>query len=426
MNMPIKRLRYFDKQFLVEKDFTDEQKYHLEMRRRLNRLLHTAGIAEGLKVEKTGSKEVTVRAGAAIDAQGREIILESDQVIDLSDPTKFPPESEISITIFYQEEETDESSATVPGKTRITEKAVVQAAAGPPAEEAVVLARFKLDETSNVEGAINSLVDTPSDQSIQPRGGLSSINHVKGLNGDITLAAGTGISVTPNQAAQTISIELSGAQGPVSLDGVSSPGGNIDLVQSGAIIIAPDNVNKRIAIGENHSALKNNPHQVTAAQIGALLQADYDLARRATANILFTQGDASGATRTVNVGFLPRLVLVVGTSTVSMASRTYGGGVGAFAVINEDSTIQFQRCFGFGITRVSNTDWFVRGFTGNGICLSTFFNNEAAPIQAENLTVSITAVSPTGLTAALSRGVVNAGNAVLTGFSITLNLLCLG
>ena len=36
--MSIKRLHYFDRQFLVEADFTDEQQYHLDMRRRLNRL----------------------------------------------------------------------------------------------------------------------------------------------------------------------------------------------------------------------------------------------------------------------------------------------------------------------------------------------------------------------------------------------------
>jgi hypothetical protein len=33
--MPVKRLHYFDHQFLVEADFTDEQAYHVGMRRRL-------------------------------------------------------------------------------------------------------------------------------------------------------------------------------------------------------------------------------------------------------------------------------------------------------------------------------------------------------------------------------------------------------
>lgn len=423
--MPIKRLHYFDKQFLVEKDFTDEQKYHLEMRRRLNRLLHTPGIAEGLTVEKTGNKEVTVHPGMAIDSEGREIILEADQVIDLSDPVKFKLKDEVSVTIAYEEEETDESTSTVPGKTRITEKAIVQAIVGPPQEKEVLLAGFTLDE-EGVPGDINDTVPGIPGQKAGAKGGLSSINQVSGSNGNIALVAGSGITITPNQIAHSIAIGLSGAQGLVSLDGVNNPGGNIDLLQGGAIAITPDNVSKRITISETHSALKNNPHQVTAAQIGALLAQDYDLASRAAANFLFTQGDATGATRTINVGFLPRLVFVVGTSTASMAGRTYGGAVGAFAVINADSVIQSQRCFGFGVTRISNTDWFVRGFTGSGICLSTFFNQEVAPVQAENLTVSITAASATGLTATLSRALPNPTNVVLPNFAITLHLLCLG
>ncbi len=380
--MPIKRLRYFDKQFLVEKDFTDEQKYHLEMRRRLNRLLNAPGIAEGLAVEKTANKEVTVHPGTAIDAEGREMILEGDQAIDLSNPVKFPPETEVSVTISYEEEETDESTSTVPGKTRITEKAKVDAVSGSPPVGAVVLARFKLDAGGNVGGAIGDIL--PGGPNVQSRSGLLSI------------------------------------------DQVSNPGGNIDLAQAGAITILPDNNNKRITIGENHSTRTNNPHNVTAAQIGAMLAGEYDLERRATANILFTQGDASGATRTINVGFLPRIVFVVGTSTASLAGRSYGGGVGAFAVINEAPTILFQRCFGFGVTRSSNTDWFVRGFAGSGICLSTFFNQEVNPNQAENLTVSITNVSSTGLTATLVRALPNVTNVVLPNFAITLQLLCLG
>ena len=62
----IKRLHYFDHQFLVEADFSDEQTYHLDMRRRHNRDLHTFGVAAGLQVEKTGDKEVTVSAGTAV------------------------------------------------------------------------------------------------------------------------------------------------------------------------------------------------------------------------------------------------------------------------------------------------------------------------------------------------------------------------
>ena len=73
MAQPIKRLHYFDHQFLREDDFTDEQEYHMGMTRLHNRLLHTWGIADGLEVEfETGASAVTVRSGTAVDSQGRQ------------------------------------------------------------------------------------------------------------------------------------------------------------------------------------------------------------------------------------------------------------------------------------------------------------------------------------------------------------------
>src|SRR5438309_1834447 len=72
--MAIKRLNYFNGQFLREEDFTEEQTYHLDMRRRHNLRLHTPGIVFGLAVTP-GTGKVTVQPGMAIDVQGREIIL---------------------------------------------------------------------------------------------------------------------------------------------------------------------------------------------------------------------------------------------------------------------------------------------------------------------------------------------------------------
>jgi len=65
----IDRIRYYDGEFLRAFDFDDEQVYHLEMRRRLNRYLHLYGIAQGLDlVVSTDSVGVTLPAGLAIDA----------------------------------------------------------------------------------------------------------------------------------------------------------------------------------------------------------------------------------------------------------------------------------------------------------------------------------------------------------------------
>ena len=100
--MAIKRLHYFDHQFLVEPDFTDEQNYHIGMRRRLNRLTHTFGIAEGVVVTKLANKAVRVSPGAAIDSSGREMVVETNQDIDLSNVALFPANSTVFITIAYQ------------------------------------------------------------------------------------------------------------------------------------------------------------------------------------------------------------------------------------------------------------------------------------------------------------------------------------
>src|SRR5580693_1874356 len=72
----IDRVRYYDGEFLRAFDFADEQTYHLEMRRRLNRYLHLYGIVRGLDLSKStdgGVTQITVTPGVAIDAFGREI-----------------------------------------------------------------------------------------------------------------------------------------------------------------------------------------------------------------------------------------------------------------------------------------------------------------------------------------------------------------
>ena len=72
----IDRLLYYDGEFLRAFDFSDEQTYHLEMRRRLNRYLHLYGIVRGLQLNEdiqAGIHNVSILPGLAIDAFGREI-----------------------------------------------------------------------------------------------------------------------------------------------------------------------------------------------------------------------------------------------------------------------------------------------------------------------------------------------------------------
>lgn len=64
------------------------------------------------------------------------------------------------------------------------------------------------------------------------------------------------------------------AAGIVSVDGVSNPGGDVDLIQTNAITITPNDGANTITLGETHSARTDDPHQVTAAQTGALVSVD--------------------------------------------------------------------------------------------------------------------------------------------------------
>jgi hypothetical protein len=80
MSTDIERLLYSERQYLQSSDFTDEQTYHLEMRRRLNLALHLWGIVKGLELLKGAVVQGTpdqyyVSEGLAIDAYGREIIV---------------------------------------------------------------------------------------------------------------------------------------------------------------------------------------------------------------------------------------------------------------------------------------------------------------------------------------------------------------
>jgi hypothetical protein len=54
----IKRMRYFDQQLLVLKDFTDEQAYHRRCAGVITRRC-TTGVATGLDVSGPAAKEVT-------------------------------------------------------------------------------------------------------------------------------------------------------------------------------------------------------------------------------------------------------------------------------------------------------------------------------------------------------------------------------
>ncbi|WP_437764025.1 tail fiber domain-containing protein [Sorangium sp. So ce281] len=79
----LSRVRYFDGQYLKDKDFIEEQHFHADRRHRHERLLHVAGILEGLNVT-VNAGVLTVSPGAAVDDTGQQILLETARTVNVT------------------------------------------------------------------------------------------------------------------------------------------------------------------------------------------------------------------------------------------------------------------------------------------------------------------------------------------------------
>lgn len=127
-----RRPNYFQSQFLVVRDFQDEQSYHEEMLRRHNRLLHEWGVVgDGLQVTKTvDNKNLSVSPGSAIDGRGREVVLDSpggslkiEDVRAVAQPSGTA--QDVYITIEFQESDSNSPDDKYPppnGTVNVTRK----------------------------------------------------------------------------------------------------------------------------------------------------------------------------------------------------------------------------------------------------------------------------------------------------------------
>jgi hypothetical protein len=149
----VKRLKYFNHQFLNEKDFQDEQAYHVFMRRLHNRTLHTWGVVEGLTVEKRTDREIVVRPGIALDREGREIVLANEIQ---RDTRSSEGGGHAFVTIAYEEvfrEDDRQNASEVESYQRTSEIPKVHLSRQAPLEEgpALILARVHLDGSGNID-----------------------------------------------------------------------------------------------------------------------------------------------------------------------------------------------------------------------------------------------------------------------------------
>jgi hypothetical protein len=106
----LRRLNYTNGQLLDVSDFTNEQDYHLKMRRRHNQLVHTWGIVAGLEVAAVdGDTDLVIKPGMAIDKEGREIVLIGPETEPVKLKDKTPPlrGTTFFLTLAYNDDEKD-------------------------------------------------------------------------------------------------------------------------------------------------------------------------------------------------------------------------------------------------------------------------------------------------------------------------------
>lgn len=222
----IKRVHYFDHQFLRENDFTKEQEYHIGMRQRHNRLLHTWGIADGLGLSyMVGASRGTVSEGIAFDGQGRQIVLAEDTPTqDLSGSAS----KALFVTISYGEEQTDSSDEMgVPGNTRWTEKAVIEVAENAPSDPSQKLILGRLIVGS--DGKISAKDEGVGQNRRRIAGAMGGELEARSLtltdpNIDKTLWTRLNLS-GPGQTSLT---------GSLSIGAIGSTGGNLQVNGSGS------------------------------------------------------------------------------------------------------------------------------------------------------------------------------------------------
>jgi hypothetical protein len=152
----VKRLNYFNTQFLQEADFQDEQAYHIRLRRAHNRAIYGWGIIEGLSIFKKGDKEISIEPGIAVDRLGREIILIENGITNSYELSAFLANNVVFLTISY-DNNMDENDRNQSGDTtkftRITERPKLEATTTKPNEDGsiIILGKVTLDAIGNID-----------------------------------------------------------------------------------------------------------------------------------------------------------------------------------------------------------------------------------------------------------------------------------
>lgn len=306
-----KRLKYYNGQFLQEQDFTAEQEYHLDRMRRHNRQLHVAGIADGLAVTATvGTTSASVAPGTALDRDGRQIVLSAPFSVAFSSLTN----QWVLVVISYGQEESDDATVGDAGKTRWLERpqvAAIPESGAPPEDVRIRLARLRI--------AANGTI----------------------AEQDMTVRTLAGVRLRPEETLERLRLSRQGVSSnlwPVLSSGAASRADLAgDLSVNGNILVTGNvdgrDVSADGAVNDTHRGRTDNPHGVTAAQVGA--PASVAAVANPGGNIAVT--GASGIT-------------VAGNNTTKTITVTGGSPVSIDGVSNAGGNIDFVGQGGISIT----------------------------------------------------------------------------
>lgn len=393
-------MNYFDGEFLKVEDFQDEQKYNIEMLKNHNKNLHSWGIAEGLEVEVfIGANEVTVNKGVAIDADGNQIIVDSNKSKQIS--PELASSKEYYLTIAYCEVNTD-PRGDIPNQslyTRIEAEPEIKFSENLPSDTSrqLILAQVTLDGDKKISNV------------------SSNSRKYAGVKGDLDTES---ITLTVNNADQNQYPKLKGAESKT-------------LEIDASTLDVKGTVKAITYEGDGSNILNLNAGNITNLNAGNLtgyLQIKLDTNS-------FSQDDlkdnTTATSKPYTIGFNPKVIMISGGCEISMQTKdpnTFESHGGTFSGFWANEVVS---CSALKIRKDSGKDWEIYSDLQSTLFFIDFECNDVALYGSKNVSVIFSGeikiddknVSTVTLSKQINRGNDLSGS---DKFTINLNLLYIG
>jgi hypothetical protein len=233
------------------------------------------------------------------------------------------------------------------------------------------------------------------------------------LSSDTTWGSGISLDNTSATSVNGKRYGITSNRGRFTISDMDNTVDRLVIDKDGNVVIN-GNISTTKFIGDG-----SNLTGITAATIGALSSKYFSIS-----TVNFNADDPNNAIRIVNVGFQPKLILAIGSAnSIFFGGKAYGGALYSFADLR---TGMQQTGSNLNLQRGSSSDWWSsNGINTGNIGSLYFYDGASTPAKGENISVSITSFSSTGLTLALTRSALTSISQ-LDNFSIVLTLLCMG